>query len=173
MRRPATLLPAMAILLAGCTTTVHTERTDTVEVQAKPTTREVDQPLTQQVLVFSTPKEADGFFFERSILTDAEGRAHATLLPAALQCLVYGHAVMVSVYSTDQDQEVSRESVTPDRALEILQEWQVQTRLGATARLRGGEIALLDRAIESLADAEAVTKLRDIRTRVELQPDWE
>lgn len=173
MRLGAAILITLAALLTGCTTTVTTERTETVRPVGKPASRELDQPLAQQVLMFSTPKEPDGFFFERRILTDADGRARATLLPAALQCLVYGHAVLVSVWAPDQDREVSSESVTAERALDIVQEWQVQTRLGAMARLRGGEIELLDRAIESLADAVLVATLRDIRRRVELQPDWE
>jgi hypothetical protein len=173
MRLSATILIILLALLAGCSTTVTTQRTDTVQAVGAPSSRELDQPLTQQVLLFSTAKEPDGFFFERRILTDTEGRARVTLLPAALQCLVYGHAVLVSVWAPDQDREVSSESVTPDRALEIVQEWHVQTRLGATARLRGGEIELLDRAIESVADAGVVAKLRDIAQRVELQPDWE
>jgi hypothetical protein len=165
-------LLVLALLMCGCTTITTVEPTDTTRPVGPTTRRVYDKPARDDFLEFQTARELDGFEFTRSVLADSSGSGTVTLLPAALQCLAYGHDVTLSVYSVTQDREVYTLKVDPDRARQIIEEWRVQAALGARVPLRAGEKALMQRVIDTLADAPTVESLRAIAKSVEIVPDW-
>lgn len=161
-----------AFLVCGCMTVTTVEPMETTRPTGPETRRVYDKPARDDVLEFRTARELDGFEFTRSALADSNGTAAVTLLPAALQCLVYGHDVTVSVYSVTQDSEVYAHKINPERARQVIEEWRVQAALGAKVPLRAAEKALMQRAIDTLADAPAVEALRAMSKSIEVVPDW-
>jgi hypothetical protein len=162
----------LAAILCGCTTITTTEQTETTRPAGAATSRHYDKPAAGDILEFRTAREPDGFEFFRSAPADEQGSATVTLLPAALQCLVYKHDVKLKVYSLAQDGDVHTETIDAERARRIVEEWLVQARLGAAVPLRKSEQALLRRAIEASADAPLVDALTEIEKHVETLPDW-
>lgn len=165
------LLPLL-LLLGGCTTTSYTETTQTTKPAGAPLVRLYDKPGAGQLLEFRTPREADGFEFTRVELTDTDGEVRVTLLPAALQCLLYRHDVKLSVLAAGQSWMVLTETIDAERARQIVEEWRVQAKLGAKVPLRRAERGLLDRAIAGLADATVVDALKEMIPHIEEVPDW-
>lgn len=166
------LLPCL-LLLAGCTTTSWTEETNITRTAGSPRERTYDRPLDSRWLTLTTAREPDGFLVERQVLTGEDGVARFNLLPVALQCLVYGHDVRLALWSADEEREVHAEVINEARAVAIVDEWRIQCRLGTRVPLRSSEVTLLDRALESLGNADVVAALREIKPKVDVRPDWE
>ncbi|MBX3475253.1 MAG: hypothetical protein KF754_12785 [Planctomycetes bacterium] len=168
-----TLALACCLLLAGCTTTSWVEETNVTRATGQPTVRQVDRPLAHQTLQLTTTLEEDGFVIDRRIHTGDEGVARINLLPVALQRMVYGRDVKLTLWSYDDNRFVHEDLVSEARAAEIVAQWRIQCRLGTRTPLRSSEAALLDRAIGAAPDPETAQALREIKLKVDLRPDWE
>lgn len=167
------LLLILMALLTGCTTSYRRDPTDTLRPIGPPIGREFERGLENQSLEFIGSRAPDGFAFSESLLTGPDGKARANLLPVAMQCLLHGRAVAVTVWSHNENREVARLEVDAAQASEIINEWHVQTRLGAELRLRRTELALLDALMQQPDHAPLFDRLADIRQAVTLRPDWE
>ena len=169
--RTIPVILAMALLFA-CRTSSYTESTPTVRATGPTVARVIDKPLHGALVELRTAPETDGFYFHRNVLADEEGRVTVSLLPAALQCLVYGHEIVLTATVAGEELEVFRTAIDSERARRVIEESRVQARLGARPQLRRAEIALLDRATALLREAAVVEALEEITPSVEVLPDW-
>lgn len=163
----------LLVLVSGCATRTWTEQTDIVRPAGETTERTENRLLAEEYFELRTATETDGYVFEDTVYTDADGNLNINLLPAALQALTYAHDVTLELYSFREDKIVWSRTVTLDDARGIVREWSVQAGLGAEVRLRNRQADLLDRAIERVTEPMLRDNLETIRLKVTIRPDWE
>lgn len=169
----AVLLCVAALLAAGCTTRSWTEETDTYRPLGPTEQRLENRGIADLWLKATGPQEEDGFHIIERLHTNQDGQVSMSLLPVALQVLAYGHDVALEFRRLEDDVLVLTSLITPENAVTILREWQVQVRLGAKTKLRPTEIKLLDQLIEDYGDETAVELLTEIRPAISPRMEWE
>lgn len=166
------LLLMASMVLAGCMQARYTDVTDNTRALSEPVTRTYDKRGEGELVEFRTPPEADGYAFVRDSMTDENGKVEVSLLPAALQCLAYGHEVRLAVWSYSKGREIHAEMINADRARAVLEQVFAQVTLGGKVPMRQAERALLQRARASIRDATMQGWLEAIEQAVENLPDW-
>jgi hypothetical protein len=163
----------LLVLLTGCASRTWTEATDVT----RPTgaQREVveDRPQAGDYFEVRTDVESGGFTHRDTYTADEAGRIDIELLAPALQCLHYAHDVKLDLWSFAEEKIVYTRVLDATAAREVVREYSVQARLGATIRLRPAVADLLDKLIETSADQPLREQLDAIRVKLQLRPSWE
>jgi hypothetical protein len=163
----------LLVLLTGCATRTWTEATDVT----RPTgpTRDVVEHRPQEGDYFEVRSdvEPDGFTHRDTYIADETGRIEIELLAPALQCLHYAHDVKLDLWSFAEEKIVYARILDATAAREVIREYSVQARLGATVLLRQRAADLLDKLIDASADQVLREQLDAIRVKLQLRPSWE
>jgi hypothetical protein len=163
----------LLILLTGCASRTWTETTDTT----RPTgpTREVveHRPQTGDYFELRTEVEVDGFTHRDTYSPDENGRIEIELLTPALQCLHYDHTVHIELWSLEEGKIVYTRNLDTAAAREVIREYSVQAKLGATIRMREAAANVLDKLIDTTPEQEVRDQLDQIRVKIQLRPSWE
>ena len=172
-RLTAALLP-LAILLCvpACTTNTWSARTDTLRATGPEQRRTESRPLALAAMNYATQREDDGFRVEGVEHADEEGRANIELLAPALQCLFYGHAVELRVWTEDERKPCHMQLIDSTEARRLAGEARVRARLGQVVLLREREIKLLAALRKASTDPELQQWLAEIAPRVQERPVW-
>jgi hypothetical protein len=170
--RHAALWALALLLLAGCSTSYWTERTNVTRELGPEHAVVRNQPLADAWYEMVTDSEADGFEIRERLSTDTDGRLRVSLLPVALQALAYQGDVVMRFYELGSRPEAYTSTLTVEQAREVIREWQVQVRLGSRAGMRRNAAELMDSLIATGTDADLVTALREIRGRRDVLPAW-
>jgi len=166
-----TILLAMSpLLFNSCTTDNWTEKTDKTRTAGEPVTVTRMVELNEQYVGYTTQREPDGFVYRGDVRTDKGGRCVIDLLPAAMQCLHYGHTVEISVWINERDDAVVAHTIDRESSFEIIEEAHTQAKLGGEVALGRLELQLLGRMVEVEKGNELGDKLAFLHDRAN-QPD--
>lgn len=173
MTKTSLLILPLALLTAGCATRTWTERTDETRPVGETRVTVENRALTDEYYEARTGMESDGFQWLENVNTDDAGEIQFSLLPAAVQCLYYGHDVRVELWSFASNRVEHTYTVTPEVAARVINEWSVQANLGADVPVKRATADLIGKLIGTTASSTIKQQLRDIRRRVTIRFDWE
>jgi hypothetical protein len=161
------------LFLSGCATRTWTETTD-VSRPTGPMREVIEQrPQAGDYFELRTDVEVDSFTHRETYIPDENGRFDVELLTPALQCLHYDHTLRIEIWSLADEKTVYTRNLDKAAAREVIREYSVQAKLGATVRLREAAANVLDKLIDATPDQEVREQLDQIRVKVQLRPSWE
>lgn len=172
MTKTVSLLILFAFL-PGCATRVWTEQTDETRPLGPTEVVTFQRPLAEEYFDASTQLEEDGFQWTRTVRADVDGEIVINMLPAALQCLVYGHDVTVELYAIASGEVEYTFAVNTATAGSIVEEWSIQANLGAEVPLTRKESDLLRRLMRTTQRPEVLKQLEAIKEKERVRFDWE
>jgi hypothetical protein len=163
----------LLVLLTGCASRTWTEATDVTRPAGPPREIVEHRPKAGEFFEVRSDVEMDGFTHRDTYTADETGRIEIELLAPALQCLHYAHDVKLDLWSFAEEKLVYTRVLDATAAREVVREYSVQARLGATVLLRQGAANLMDKLIEASADQALREQLDAIRVKLKLRPSWE